>query len=389
MNRKKVIICIMFIIFLGARFPVLVRGQEMVTEQEQVKPEITEQQSTEQVTENTVSEEPPTTEKIKEKKKEEKKAGSEKKKDSETEEKDDATEEEINHQPRILIADNSLQIKSLEAGKDTKWALTVKNYGSKAVENMKVTLLSESADIQFEKTSWYQGYLGTGGVMDLSQTVSVRKKAAAEPVSVQFQFEYEDDKGNSYTAAEAVSLSVNQPQKAEIVNISFPELVYSSDTNALTFQILNTGLSDIYNARVVVEGKGLFPVQDAFLGNIPAGESKDGEMQIFIGTLDMDEEGKQPEDKGGKYGAVNGAVTFSFEDENGEIKEQKLDIHTEIKEPQVVELKIEKEKKETNQWWITVIVILILTLVLVIAGLYLRLQYFKKRVDFHEEAEHL
>lgn len=134
-----------------------------------------------------------------------------------------------------------------------------------------------------------------------------------------------------------MSLSVNQPQKAEIVNISFPELVYSSDTNALTFQILNTGLSDIYNARVVVEGKGLFPVQDAFLGNIPAGESKDGEMQIFIGTLDMDEEGKQPEDKGGKYGAVNGAVTFSFEDENGEIKEQKLDIHTEIKEPQVVE----------------------------------------------------
>lgn len=147
----------------------------------------------------------------------------------------------------------------------------------------------------------------------------------------------------------------------------------------MTFQILNTGLADLYNARVFIEGKGLFPVQDAFLGNIPAGESKEGEMQIFIGTLDMDEEGKQSEEKSEKYGAVNGTVTFSFEDENGEIKEQKSDIHTEIKEPQIVELKIEKEKTETNQWWITMIVLLVLTLVLVIIGLYLRMQYFKKR----------
>lgn len=390
MNRKKAMICMMVVMLLGLGYSVPVNGQEAVTEQ--AKSETTENLSTEQTTENTVTEENSSAEKTTEKKKKEKNTASKSKEEKEAsteKEKENDTREEINHQPRILVEDNSLQTQRLEAGKDTAWNLTVKNYGSKAVENMKVTLLSESSDIRFEKTSWYEGHLGTGGTMDLSQTVSVSKKAATEPISVQFQFEYEDDKGNSYTSTEMVILSVNQPQKAEIVNLSFPDIVYSSDTNALTFQILNIGLADLYNARVSVEGKGLFPVQDVFLGNISAGESKEGEMQIFIGTLDMDEEGKQSEEKSGKYGAVSGIVTFSFEDENGEIKEQKLDIHTEIKEAQIVQLKIEKEKEETNQWWITVIVILILTLVLVIAALYLRLQYFKKRVDFHEEAEHL
>ena len=49
-----------------------------------------------------------------------------------------------------------------------------------------------------------------------------------------------------------------------------------------------------------------------------------------------------------EYGVTSGTVTFSFEDENGEVTEQKLDINTEVKEPQIVELKIEKEKKETK-----------------------------------------
>ncbi len=378
MNRKKVMIYVMVMVLAVIGYSGQVRGQEMATQQEETEQETVEEPSTEPKTDNISSKKKSTAKKKK------------KTTDSKTEEeKGDSTEEEINHQPRVLVADNSLQTVKLEAGKDTTWTLTVKNYGSKAIENMKVTLLSESRDIQFEKMSWYQGYLGIGSTMDLSQTVLVSKKAAAEPVPVQLQFEYEDDKGNSYTSTEAVNLLVNQPQKAEVVNLSFPELVYSSDTEILTFQILNTGLADIYNARVSVEGKGLFPVQDVFLGNISAGESKEGEMQIFIGTLDMDVKGEKEEQKGGEYGVTSGTVTFSFEDENGKVKEQKLDINTEVKEPRIVELKIEKEKKETNQWWITIIVILILTLVLVIIWLCFRIQYFKKRVDFHEETERL
>lgn len=378
MNRKRFMIFVMVMVVTVLGYSGQVSGQETVTEQEQTAQELVEEASTESKTENTSTE---------------KKSTAKKKKNTTAskteEEKEDSTEEEINHQPRVLVADNSLQTAKLEAGKDTAWTLTVKNYGSKAIENMKVTLLSESRDIQFEKMSWYQGYLGIGSTMDLSQTVFVSKKAAAEPVPVQLQFEYEDDKGNSYTSTEALNLLVNQPQKAEIVNLSFPELVYSSDTEILTFQILNTGLADIYNARVSVEGKGLFPVQDAFLGNISAGESKEGEMQIFIGTLDMDAKGEKEEQKGGEYGVTSGTVTFSFEDENGEVKEQKLDINTEVKEPQIVELKIDKEKKETNQWWITIIVMLISTLILVIIGLYFRIQSFKKRMALYEKTEHL
>lgn len=287
--------------------------------------------------------------------------------------------EETSSQPRLMVSENSLRANALEAGSITPWNVTVQNCSSQhAVKNIKVTLLCESKDIVFEKSAWYFEKTAAKASMDLSQHLTVAGKAAADPIQVQFQIEYEDDKGNAYTSTEEVRLLVRQPQHAQLMNLSFPAQVYASDTEFLNFQVQNTGLSAIYNVKVRLEAKGLFPQQEMFLGNIEGGTSADGEQKVFVGTLDMDAQGNVSEESGKKYGDTSGFVILSFENEQGEVTEQKVEIHTTIREAETVKLEIEEQKPKTNQWWITIIFFVVLVLLLVIIWLYLRMKHYQR-----------
>lgn len=285
-------------------------------------------------------------------------------------------------QPRLMINENSLQGKSLAAGESTEWNLSLLNCSSRyAIENVKVSLSSDSKEISFEKMAWYFEKVAPRSSLDLSQTLTVVKKAAVEPVQIQFQIEYEDSKGNAYTATETVSLSIFQIQQAKLASLSFPEKVNASDTQIMTFEVQNTGLAVIYNAKVILEGKGLFAQGELFLGNVEGGTSMPGELKVFAGTLDMDAHGNTIEGGGEKYGDTVGTVIFSYENEQGEQIEQTMEIHTCIQEPKTVELKIEKKQPQTNQWWITIVVGVVLVLLLVIIWLYLRMKHYQSIVE--------
>lgn len=289
------------------------------------------------------------------------------------------------HQPRLIVT-TALAEPSLKAGGTVKWSVTVKNCSvSESVVNMKVTLTVDGNDISPERTSWYFEKVGAGKSIDLSQNVTVLKKALDEMAQLQFEFEYDDEQGNSYTCTEPVHLPIAQEQQAEIANLSFPETVYSSDTESFTFQVCNTGLAMLYNVRVSLMGTGLFPTRDLFMGNMEAGESKDGEIPIFVGTLDMDEKGEVSAE-GEKYGETSVKLVFSYENEQGEVREQTMKIPTQICQPNQVQLKIEKEVPKTNQWWVSIIVLTALALIFIIVCLFLRLKHFKKRVELYEKA---
>lgn len=71
-------------------------------------------------------------------------------------------------------------------------------------------------------------------------------------------------------------------------------------------------------------------------------------------------------------------VIFSYENEQGEVAEQKQELKTSIKKPQIVELKVEKEVPKTNQWWITILAGAFLVLILIIVWLYLRMKHYQR-----------
>lgn len=287
--------------------------------------------------------------------------------------------------PKVMLVENNCNGVPIKAGETALWRLLAKNCsGSQPMMNLKVTLLSEQTDISFERTSWYFAQVNAGESIDLSQNVSAGVKAAEEAVQVQFLFDYEDKNGESYNVTETVRLAVVQVQQASLADVSFPESIYESDTDLLTFQVFNTGLATLYNAKVRFEGRGLFAPKELFLGNIEAGMSSDGEISVFAGTLNMDDSGKIVDENGKKYGDTGGTLIFTYENERGELTELTQEIQTTIQKPQAVELKVEEEEPQTNQWWITIFVLVILALVLLVVWLYLRMKHYQRRGVFGE-----
>lgn len=288
---------------------------------------------------------------------------------------------EILRQPRVILSENGIHDGQVEAGQEAYWTLLAKNCsGSEPLYNVKVTLLCENGDLQFERQSWYFERVAAGASMDLSQNVAADQKAAAGMATAQLQFDYEDQKGGVYNSVETARLSVYQPQQARLVNFSMPEGIYESDTETVTFQAQNTGLAVLYNAKARLEGQGLF-ANEVYLGNIEAGSAADGEMQVFAGTLNMDAEGNVLDEDGEKYGDVKGRLVFSYENERGEAVEQEQAFSTAILKPQVAELKIEEApEQETNQWQAVTAVMVFLFMLLAIVCLYLRMRHYADMV---------
>lgn len=293
------------------------------------------------------------------------------------------TEEPVSHQPRILLDTGELKNKILEPGAETVSSITAKNCSaSMAMENVKITVTSENTSILFEKSSWYFNTISPGDFVLLESQILLDKKAMGS-IPVQVQLEYDDKKGNSYTTTETIALSVTSPPKVSLSNVSFPNKVYATDTNSLTLQVQNAGLTSVYNAKIIFEGNGLFSVKELFLGTIEAGAATDGEIPVYAGNLNMKEEGLEDQQTE-EYGKTTGKLTFTYEDESGEIHLEEMEVNTEIVKPVNLSLQVEEKEPETNQWWITIFICIGLVLLLGIIWIYQRMQYYKKRVKIHE-----
>ena len=102
-------------------------------------------------------------------------------------------------------------------------------------------------------------------------------------------------------------------------------------------------------------------MESIFAGNMEAGASFDGSMKIYVGNKKMETAGEETEgDEKEKYGSATGKLTLIYEDAFGETYTQEQEITTTIQKPQITELKVEKEKKETNQWWVVSLVLVVL-----------------------------
>lgn len=291
--------------------------------------------------------------------------------------------EPVVHQPRVLLDTADLKNQKLEAGTDITSAITAKNCSdTMAMKNVKITISSENTGILFEKSAWYFDKISPGASVLLDSQISLDKKAFGS-IPVQVQFEYDDTKGNSYTSGENFALSVTAPSVVSLSNISFPQTVYEADTNPLTLQVQNAGLTPVYNAKITFAGTGLFAVSELFLGTIGAGEAAEGEIPVYAGTLNM-EEGETENQQKEAYGKTSGKLMFSYEDETGEIHQEELEVNTEILKPVNLELHVEEKEPETNQWWITIAVSGGLVLLLGIIWMFKRMQYYKKRMELHE-----
>lgn len=281
--------------------------------------------------------------------------------------------EELIRQPRLLLESFNLSEKALNAGDQADMELVFKNRSSsQGIYNLKVSFSTESPSIQFEKKSFYFSGVNPGADITINSKVSITKDAKDGPVPVTVSFEYEDVKGKAATGTESIEIRVAQPVTAVLDCEGIPATVYSTDTIDLAVRVQNLSRTGIYNVRVDLEGQGMFPKEEIFVGNMDAGTMAEGTMSIYVGTRTMKASGQdEGTDESEMYGKVSGKLTLSYEDLQGNIYQETSEYQTQINKPEIQSLKIETPKK-ANSWWYSVFVVAGAGMLLIIIGLVIR-----------------
>ncbi len=129
--------------------------------------------------------------------------------------------------------------------------------------------------------------------------------AQAKTYTLTANFEYEDNKGESYTATELIGIPVIQQSKLETGELTvFPE-AYIGEPAPVSIEFFNTGKVTLYNMMVKLEGD--FPTENGsyYVGNFVSGSS-----EYFEGMVMPMEPGE-----------LSGDVVFTYEDSTGEEQE--------------------------------------------------------------------
>lgn len=284
--------------------------------------------------------------------------------------------EEVLHQPRLLLVSNSLLGKRVEAGKSRKFVTEFQNTSKQeTICNLKITLKAAEETITLKTASFYFDTVAPGETISLPTSVSVSPAAEPKKVSVDFTFEYENDRGTACTGTDTATLEISQSVQVSLDGFQLPAQVASLETVSAAMQVRNTGRAPVYNVKVSLNAPGLFPVGTVFGGNLEAGASYDGVLQIYIGNKSMTSMDQTDTQTGEEsYGSTAGTLTLTYEDAYGKSYTQTQEFSTIIQKPALIKLEVKKEEARSSPWWIPVLVLLILLFVSILVWMGWRLK---------------
>ena len=266
------------------------------------------------------------------------------------------TSEKIIRQPKLMLESCNLSGAEVKAGSETALEAVLVNKGAQdRIYNLKVTLSVEAKDVFLSEKSFYFGRVGAKEKIYLNSMVKVMPGAEEGFVPVTASFEYEDKKGTACTGTERLEFHVVQPSKVHLECGDIPAEAASTDTLMLSVKVQNLSRTPVNNVRVSLKGKGLFPKEKVFVGNMEAGTQGEGVMRVYVGTRTMEKPGVDPgTSESEMFGNVKGKLVLAYEDSQGNTHKEEKKFKLEITKPKIQTLKVEKPKK-ANSWWFSVI----------------------------------
>ncbi|HOJ12071.1 MAG TPA: hypothetical protein PK733_15980 [Clostridiales bacterium] len=238
------------------------------------------------------------------------------KKEEEDEDKDKDKEEKT--VPKIIINMYSFEPEEVKAGENFKLKLSFLNTSKiLPIRNIKITFSAKEGVFipTSSSNTFFIEYMGTQGIIE--REVELLAKSDAPPKShvLNLIFDYEDEKGTQYNAAEEISIPVKQEQKLVVGQLNLPVEGYEGQPIPIFVDFFNMGKSVLYNLMVTVEGEG-FQTENAnyFAGNFEPGRSDYFESMITPSSA----------------GEAAGELVFSFEDEAGSKNEVRKEIKLNI-----------------------------------------------------------
>lgn len=259
--------------------------------------------------------------------------------------------------PVVLVTGYTVKPGTVVAGKDFSVDVTLFNTSrKKSVQNMVVTVSCANSGFTLKNESSTIFVDKLGKEESTTLTLSYETALNTEPgqYAIDLAMRYDDPDAQTLSSSGTINIAVRQTQRVELTMPTISKTVTAGDTIPLSFQVLNLGRSKVYNVRCDVSGFGLLPTSTAFVGDMEPGSEGNADMNLFVGTKDLSE-GYTGSDL---YGATEGTVILTYEDDAGKEFTQEFSFRITIQEPAVLTKEEEKAPaKPASQWWISVILV--------------------------------
>ena len=206
--------------------------------------------------------------------------------------------------PRLIINNYFYGGEYAVAGEVFSLSMSLLNTSQvKMLNNIKLSLSSEEnifSPVNSSNSIFIDSIPAAGSI---TQSIELKPKVdvANKTYNITVDIEYEDEKGNKYTAKELIGIPVAQPVKLVFSDIEMPPEVFAGTPVGISLDFYNTGRALIRNLIISTEGD--FTIQDGnvFVGNLEAGKS-----DYYDITVTPNKEGK-----------LTGKVLFDYDDDTG------------------------------------------------------------------------
>ncbi len=206
--------------------------------------------------------------------------------------------------PRIIIDNYSMDPFPVNAGEDFKLKMSFLNT-SRAIDvsNIKVTVSSD--DGTFTPTDSGNTFFieGIPSKQNVERELLLHVKPDAEQKSYMLtvDFEYEDSKGNPFTAKETMSVRVLQNPRLTTGDLNLAPEAFVGQPVQFYLDFYNMGKSTLYNLMVKLEGDFDGQNLSYYVGNFESGRTDFFDVSAMPKAV----------------GQQKGSVLFTFEDANG------------------------------------------------------------------------
>lgn len=260
--------------------------------------------------------------------------------------------------PQIIIESYDYGGKAVTGGQEFDLVMNIRNTGSIAIENCKMTVgsaqdstASASAGSVFtpakSSNTFFISRLSPGASVQKEIALLPKTDAAPNSYGVDVTFKYDavvDGKRQSLDASETITVPLTQPDRFEVSEPELDEQMFSGQPGQLNIGYVNKGKSGIYNLAVKLSGN--FTTKD---GNSNIGNLESGASDTYQASVTPNGEG-----------ALKGTATFSYEDSTGKTKTIVKDFSCTVVaaaaetalQTQKELANAEKPRKSGSPWWV-------------------------------------
>ncbi|MBN7773868.1 COG1361 S-layer family protein [Clostridium aminobutyricum] len=207
--------------------------------------------------------------------------------------------------PQLMVDSYSYGGNAVQAGTDFYLNLSIFNTSGKTLSNIKVSL--NNADGVFVpvggSNAFFIDSIKAKGHYTKNIRLTTKPQAEQKTAPITVAMSYETGSGEPLEATDTIAIPVTQKSRLVVDDIVPPMEVYAGQQGTCEVQFYNMGKTPLNNLRVNCEGD--FDVMESnsyYVGNMESGKS-DSYRFNFI-----------PREEG----TMQGTITFTFEDGNGE-----------------------------------------------------------------------